>query len=58
VLPGLSLWAFGLRGGLLAASMLGWMLGYALLARLHPQRQLLHDALCGSRVITQLPARS
>ena len=31
---------------------------YALVARLHPQRQFLHDAICGSRVITQLPQRS
>ncbi|WP_457422971.1 RDD family protein [Roseateles sp. P5_E7] len=58
VLPGLSLWTFGVRGWLLAAAVVAWMVAYTLLARLHPQRQLLHDALCGSRVITQLPVRS
>jgi len=58
VLPGLSVWTFGIRGWLLAAAVVAWMVAYTLLARLHPQRQLLHDALCGSRVITQLPLRS
>ena len=58
VLPGLSLWMFGVRGWMLAAAVVAWMVAYTLLARLHPQRQLPHDALCGSRVITQLPLRS
>jgi len=58
VLPGLSLWTFGVRGWLLALAVVAWMVAYTLLARMHPQRQLLHDALCGSRVITQLPLRS
>lgn len=57
VLPGLSLWTVGVKGWWLAAGLLGWMLVYGLLARLHPQRQFLHDAICGSRVITQLPQR-
>jgi len=57
VLPGLSLWTLGVKGWWLAAGLLGWMLVYGLLARLHPQRQFLHDAICGSRVITQLPQR-
>jgi uncharacterized RDD family membrane protein YckC len=45
-------------GGAIAGSLLAGMLAYLLIARLHPQRQFLHDALCGSRVITQLPQRS
>lgn len=57
VLPGLSLWEFGVRGWALAGALLGWMLIYGALARLLPQRQFLHDALCGSRVITQHPLR-
>lgn len=57
VLPGLSLWTLGVRGWGLAGSVLAWMLIYGLLSRLHPQRQLLHDAICGSRVINQLPVR-
>ena len=28
------------------------VVAYALLARLHPQRQFLHDALCGTRLVT------
>ena len=45
-------------GGAIAGSLIAGMLAYLLIARLHPQRQFLHDALCGSRVITQLPQRS
>lgn len=33
----------------------GGVLAYLLLARLHPQRQFLHDVICGTRLITQLP---
>ena len=29
---------------------------YAALSRLHPQRQFLHDAVCGTRLVTCLPA--
>ena len=29
-----------------------------LVARLHPQRQFLHDVICRTRVITQLPVRT
>lgn len=42
------------------ARIFGWMaagvLGYALLALLHPQRQFWHDALCGTRLIDWRPA--
>jgi uncharacterized RDD family membrane protein YckC len=31
---------------------LGWVAIWALLSRLHPQRQFLHDALAGTRLIT------
>ena len=58
LLPGLSLWLFGARGWMLAAGMAAWIACYLLIARLHPQRQFLHDVLSGSRVITQLPLRS
>lgn len=59
-LPALvSAWALGLHSpGGIAGSIGAGMLAYLLVARLHPQRQFLHDALCGSRVITQLPQRS
>lgn len=44
-------------GGAIIGSLVAGVLAYLLIARLHPQRQFLHDALCGSRVITQLPQR-
>lgn len=59
-LPALvSVWALGLHGGgAIIGSLIAGVAAYVLVARLHPQRQFLHDAICGSRVITQLPARS
>jgi len=59
-LPALvSVWALGLHsGGAIIGSLVAGLAAYLLVARLHPQRQFLHDAICGSRVITQLPARS
>jgi uncharacterized RDD family membrane protein YckC len=58
-LPALvSAWALGLHGGsAIVGSLIAGVAGYLLVARLHPQRQFLHDAICGSRVITQLPVR-
>jgi uncharacterized RDD family membrane protein YckC len=32
------------------------VLTYALLARLHPERQFVHDAICGTRLVTSRPA--
>jgi uncharacterized RDD family membrane protein YckC len=59
-LPALvSVWALGLHGGgALTAALAVGMLAYAGVARLHPQRQFLHEALSGTRVITQLPVRA
>lgn len=59
-LPALvSVWALNLHGGgAIVGSLIAGVLAYLLIARLHPQRQFLHDAICGSRVITQLPVRS
>jgi uncharacterized RDD family membrane protein YckC len=34
------------------------VVGYALLALLHPQRQFWHDAVCGTRLIDTRPARA
>lgn len=45
-------------GGAIVGSLIAGVAAYLLVARLHPQRQFLHDAICGSRVITQLPSRS
>ena len=59
-LPALvSVWALGLHsGGAIIGALIAGVAGYLLIARLHPQRQFLHDAICGSRVITQLPVRA
>ncbi len=57
--PALALVQFsGLQGGWPAAAALAvGVLAYALLARLHPDRQYWHDAVCGTRLITWRPVR-
>ncbi|MFY9510868.1 MAG: RDD family protein [Rubrivivax sp.] len=43
----------GLHGsGAVFGAMLAGVLAYALLSRLHPQRQFWHDAVCGTRLVT------
>lgn len=42
-------------GGFVAAMLIVGVLAYALTARLHPQRQFLHDAMAGTLLITQRP---
>lgn len=37
--------------------ILGWVLVWAILSRFHPQRQFLHDALAGTRLISMPHAR-
>jgi Na+/pantothenate symporter len=39
------------------AVMVIGVLTYAALARLHPQRQFWHDAVCGTRLVTWRPAQ-
>jgi uncharacterized RDD family membrane protein YckC len=49
-------WATGLTAaGPFFALLCAGVLTYALLSKLHPQRQFWHDALCGTRLITQHP---
>ncbi len=46
----------GLKGGWpVSAVVIAGALAYAALARLHPDRQFLHDAICGTRLITWYP---
>jgi uncharacterized RDD family membrane protein YckC len=45
----------GLPGGELAVLLCGWIVVWALLSRFHPQRQFLHDALAGTRLVHQAP---
>ncbi|MBS0506874.1 MAG: RDD family protein [Proteobacteria bacterium] len=42
---------YHLSGGASAAIVLGWVVIWALLSRLHPQRQFWHDALAGTRLV-------
>jgi len=42
-------------GGFFAV-LIAYVLAYALLARLHPQRQFLHDLLCGTRLVDARPS--
>lgn len=42
---------FGLPGGELAVILIGWILVWALLSLFHTQRQFLHDALAGTRLV-------
>lgn len=56
-LPALvSAWVMDIHaGGTLSAIVLCGMAAYAMLAKLHPQQLFLHEALSGTRVVTQLP---
>jgi uncharacterized RDD family membrane protein YckC len=50
------LWIGGLSsGGLAFLVMLGGVLVWAALSRLHPKRQFWHDALCGTRLVVWRP---
>lgn len=46
---------FKLSAPEMSVIVLGWVAVYALLSRFHPQRQFLHDALAGTRLISHAP---
>lgn len=48
--------AFALPGDELTVVVIGWVAVWALLSRFHPQRQFLHDALAGTRLVHHKPA--
>lgn len=51
-LPPLAVLApFRLTVGEITVILIGWVLVWALLSRFHPQRQFLHDALAGTRLV-------
>lgn len=52
--PLLVTWPLGLPAAEVGLLTVGWVAIWALLSRFHPQRQFLHDALAGTRLITQL----
>ena len=43
--------AMGLPGGEVAVLTIGWVTVWALLSRFHAERQFLHDALAGTRLV-------
>lgn len=43
-------------GAELSVLLTGWVVVWALLSRFHPERQFLHDALAGTRLVHQAPA--
>jgi uncharacterized RDD family membrane protein YckC len=53
--PLISAAPFKLSGVGIAVMVIGWVTAYALLSRFHPQRQFLHDALAGTRLISHKP---
>ena len=48
--------AFALPGDELTVVVIGWVAVWAILSRFHPQRQFLHDALAGTRLVHHKPA--
>ena len=42
-------------GGQATAVILGWVVVWALLSRLHPQRQFWHDEIAGTRLVPHTP---
>lgn len=56
LLPALALSAaLKTSGPELALLLVGWIVVWALLSRFHPERQFVHDALAGTRLIHQAP---
>jgi uncharacterized RDD family membrane protein YckC len=46
---------FKLSGGEITVILIGWVIFYALLSRFHPEKQFVHDALAGTRLISHKP---
>lgn len=53
--PLAAVYPFQLSGGETTVIVLGWVVVYALLSRFHPERQFLHDALAGTRLVSSPP---
>lgn len=52
----LALWLTGIGDGwAIATTLAAGVAAYALLARLHPERQYWHDAVCGTRLVDVRP---
>jgi uncharacterized RDD family membrane protein YckC len=54
----ISVWLIGLRStGVIFGALIAGVAAYALLSRLHPSGQFLHDVICGTQLITQKPIK-
>lgn len=53
--PLMAIAPFQLSGGESALIIIGWVIVWALLSRLHPEGQFWHDALAGTRLISSQP---
>ena len=54
----ISVWLIGLRStGAIFATLIAGVTAYALLSRLHPSGQFLHDVICGTQLITEKPTK-
>ncbi len=54
-LPPLAAYAFGVSAVEVLVLLFGWVAIWAILSRFHPERQFLHDALAGSRLVHHRP---
>jgi uncharacterized RDD family membrane protein YckC len=53
--PLLAISPFSLSGAEVSVLLMGWVLVWALLSRFHPDRQFLHDAWSGTRLVNSPP---
>ena len=57
-LSGLYLFDMQRSGGAVFCALFAGIIAYALLAQLHPQKQFLHDRICGTRLVTWRQVKS
>jgi len=50
-------WLAGIKDSRIYICVAAGLIAYALVARLHPRRQFLHDVICGTQLITQEPVQ-
>jgi uncharacterized RDD family membrane protein YckC len=50
-------WLAGIKDARIFVCLAAGLVTYALIARLHPRRQFLHDLICGTQLVTQRPAK-
>ncbi|MBT9494758.1 MAG: RDD family protein [Paucibacter sp.] len=54
----ISVWLIGVRStGAIFGTLIAGVTTYALLSRIHPSGQFLHDVICGTQLITQKPIK-